>query len=119
VLDLDSLTPGIQKTVVWLRQHGFETTDSGDGVTNVAAGMEEALDYPHVMISVLPESLVEKTSLLLRLIEARGIRVNPMGSDPQEPAIQATFDPANKDYPAVIMLSGVDDHKLFPQASQP
>jgi hypothetical protein len=47
---LAALDPGIRTTVLTLRAAGFETTDSGDGVSKpaewYAAG--EALRYPHV-----------------------------------------------------------------------
>lgn len=108
-----SLTPGIRRTVAMLNEHGFHTTDSGDGVTNVAAGMDDALPYPNVAILVTPAAMLIAEALRLHdLIQARGICVEPMGEDPQMPAIQATFDPAVPDY-GVIMLTGVDDAKLF------
>jgi len=37
----------------WLNANGFRTTDSGDGITNVAAGMDGAMTHAHV-IAVLP-----------------------------------------------------------------
>lgn len=49
-LDPSILTPGIRRTVIWFRAHGFDTVDSGDGVTNVAMGMEGARDHGHVVI---------------------------------------------------------------------
>lgn len=46
-LDPSELDPGIRKLVMLLRKHGYETTDSGDGVSNDYADM----DFPHVFIA--------------------------------------------------------------------
>ena len=66
-LDLDTLNPGIWRTVLWLRGHGFNTCDSGDGVTNVAAGMEGARDHGHVVIQL--ESRAELFVACDRIVE--------------------------------------------------
>jgi hypothetical protein len=51
-LDYETLDPGIRDVVRRLRDRGFETTDSGDGVSKpaewYAAG--EAIPFPHVVI---------------------------------------------------------------------
>lgn len=48
-----NLDPGIKDTVKLLRSHGFNTTDSGDGVTKKDLIEEgQALDYPHVASTV-------------------------------------------------------------------
>lgn len=46
--DLDA---GIRAVVLWLRAGGFDTTDSGDGVSKPAASYAsgEALPFPHVV----------------------------------------------------------------------
>ena len=114
-LDLESLTPGIRKTVAWLNGHGFKTTDSGDGHTNIDAGMEDALPFPHVVIHVSPEALVSESNRLRDLVESHGIPVQPLGPGIDTPSIQANYDPAEPI--GLIMLSGVDDASLFPLAS--
>lgn len=35
--------PGIRRVVAWLRERGFKTTDSGDGVTKPSAGDDDAM----------------------------------------------------------------------------
>lgn len=47
---ITEIQPTMQRLVALLQGWGYETTDSGDGVLNVEAGMEGALDYPHVLI---------------------------------------------------------------------
>jgi hypothetical protein len=50
MMDYDALDPGIRATVHLLREHGFTTTDSGDGVSKPADWYSsgDALQYPHV-----------------------------------------------------------------------
>lgn len=57
-LDYEQLDPGIIGLVALLRAHGFETTDSGDGVSKKAKGIDDALPYPHVFCVVDPDRLV-------------------------------------------------------------
>jgi hypothetical protein len=110
-LDPNTLDPGIRTTVLWLREHGFDTRDSGDGVSkiDVNAGDDDfaALWYPHVAIIVPPDQLIAEARRLLKLLFARGIRIDEQGPDESVPAIEASFDPANDI--AMIVLSGVDD----------
>jgi hypothetical protein len=89
-LDLDTLNPGIRKTVAWLRSLGFETTDSGDGRTHEHACDR---DEPYVVIRVEPEQLVEQARALDFFIRNRGIGVSPVGEG--APCLQASFDPVN------------------------
>lgn len=49
-IDYDDLDPGIRRVVRLLNQHGFRTSDSGDG--SKAATMPCAVDYPMVVIPV-------------------------------------------------------------------
>lgn len=44
--EVECLDPGIREIVVQLRADGFETTDSGDGVSKPAD--ERVFEYPHV-----------------------------------------------------------------------
>lgn len=66
--DYSTLTPGIRKTVKFLREHDFETTDSGDGITNVALGIEHALDIPMVAMVVDRDDLIAESERLLELL---------------------------------------------------
>ncbi len=107
----DPLDPGIEKTVLWLREHGFDTTDSGDGkataryyadqpVEESASAMHfccAILDFPHVAIRVESHELSTKADSLFLLLHARGV--------------ECGYNPA--DGVAYIFLSGVDDALLF------
>lgn len=80
-----SLDPGIKNVVFYLGTHGFDTRDSGDGITKINAGWEpytEALPYPHVMCHV------DKYSFF---VEAK--RLQDLMPDW---VVQADFDPKNE-----------------------
>ncbi len=65
--DPANLDPGIRATVLWLRERGFKTCDSGDGKTKIEAGYNdvpegesapkpgevscEAMPVPHAMVA--------------------------------------------------------------------
>ena len=97
-LDYEQLDPGIRATVRWLREHGFETVDSGDG--SKAAHMECALDVPNVFIRVAPEKLVAEADRLRDLLAEAGWPTVSIGTvdGPGEHAaaeIQGSYDPAD------------------------
>lgn len=117
MLNPDELTPGIRHTVIWLRALGFETTDSGDGIANVAAGMLEAMDFPNVAMVVEPHKLLGEASRLMALLVDAGIHVEAQGLDPKAVSIQAMFDPADES--ATLLLMGVDDSLLFASSPAP
>lgn len=100
-LNYEELTPGIRQVVRWLRENGFETTDSGDGITNVALGMEGALDVPHVfMVAVNPAAGIDECNRLHALLLAHGLM-------PESGTIQLMYDPS--DGVTVIALYNIDD----------
>lgn len=104
------LAPGIRRTVELLRSWGYRTIDSGDGATNLRAGMACARDYPHVTIDCgagghyLAQQAVELVIRLRRL----GIRTGRIGSG--RPCIQATYDP--EDNTAYLEVMELDDAML-------
>lgn len=98
------LDPGIRKLVRLLNDLGFETTDSGDGVSKVGAiARGHALDYPHVFIAATASTMKRRADMLMRRLRKEGIQVSPG-------QIQASYDPA--DGSAVIALMGIDDVAL-------
>lgn len=99
---LENVSPGVKDLVWWLRMNGFETTDSGDG-SNHEDGMEGALPFPMVSMTVTPEVLVIESVRLRDLLAKRGVILQPTGSE--LPSIQASYDPS--DSVAVIMLINV------------
>ncbi len=99
----DALTPGVRRLVAWCNANGFETTDSGDGATNVTAGMECALDFPHVIITCRPEQLVARSQSLKSYLGRVGVNMAPV-------SIEAVYSPV--DGHAHILLHGLDDSGL-------
>lgn len=59
---LDALDPGIRNVVSFLRSRGFETTDSGDGVSKPAD--ERVFEVPHVAIPSTPSAMVLEADYL-------------------------------------------------------
>jgi len=120
---------GIGMTVEWLQAHGFETTDSGDGVSKPEAGevgeggVVEVQAFPHVVAVVPPEALAGEADRLACMLAERGIALQPQGRaievEPngtpadlhQGPTLLASYDPA--DGSAVLFLANVDDALLF------
>jgi hypothetical protein len=117
VADVD-LDPGIRRTVRWLQAEGFRTTDSGDGVTKIAAGWdpEQVCDYPHVVCMVSPLHLATEANHLARLVNGLGVDVVPNGRRGTGQAeVRASLDPV--DGSAVLVLVGVGDAELFPEGT--
>ena len=104
-LDPSTLSPGIRRMVMLLREAGFNTTDSGDGKSN--AGMDCAFNYPNIHIVCNPSQLVAKADDLNRLLKGLGIIV---GGDYEGPTIQASYNPI--DGKGVVSLFYVDDSFL-------
>jgi hypothetical protein len=61
--EVECLDPGIRDVVVQLRAAGFETTDSGDGVSKPKDDMC-VLDHPHVFAVTTPELIIHETDRL-------------------------------------------------------
>lgn len=110
---LNDLNPGIRRTVLWLRSHGFATCDSGDGKTH-----DYSCDrnHPYVVMRVAPDDMVPRTLDLVKLLGMVGLEVVSVGhgfnsdGDSLAPCIQASYDPANGI--ALIDLMGVCDSDL-------
>lgn len=102
------MNPGIVKTVRWLNDNGFVTTDSGDGETH---DCECDRDHAYVVIRCAPEDMVVEADRLLTLLQFAGVSVDPIDFDQERPCIQADYDPANR--MATISLMGVSDKVLF------
>jgi hypothetical protein len=95
--------PGIRRVVAWLRERGFKTTDSGDGVAKPAAGDEDALTEPHVFMVTHRDALADAADRLQAELAAAGFT-------PRAGRVQSSYDPA--DGVAVLALVGIDDRDL-------
>lgn len=62
----EELDPGIRDIVRRVNQAGFETTDSGDGVSKPQEWFDsgEALPFPHVVAVTTPATMVKDAHLL-------------------------------------------------------
>lgn len=112
-IDYDALDPGIRETVRWMRSHGFETTDSGDGVTKLAAGWsrDEVLDVPHVHARVDPFDLVRQADRLVSLVNGEGPgRLGLPFESGQLWSVEASYHPVQS--VAVLSLIGVNDDAI-------
>lgn len=101
-----ALDPGIRLVVTWLRDHGYNTTDSGDGVSKAELIAEgEALDEPHVFMTCPPATMVLEADRLYSLLERFGSGLD-MSS-----RIEASYSP--DDGIGVIGLFGVTSDSLI------
>jgi hypothetical protein len=115
--DPAQLDPGVRRLVVWLRDNGFRTTDSGDGKTKIAAGYSEDEDGvcpgAHVAIGVRPEDLVSEADRLVDLLrDEHGVEIEPTPSEGNPPMIDASYCATSRS--AMIMLLHVTDDMLRP-----
>jgi hypothetical protein len=69
-IDLSALDPGIRDVVRRIREAGFETTDSGDGVSKSADwyASGEAIPFPHVAVETTPGWMVSDAHQLAELL---------------------------------------------------
>lgn len=101
-MNIQELDPGIRGVVTWLRLCGFETTDSGDGVSKtqmIESG--DALPFPNVFMKTTPETLVADAKRLLALtLRARLVARIEASYDPTDgSAVLALYDVADSDVP--------------------
>lgn len=105
-VNYDALDPGIREVVRLLRDAGFDTTDSGDGVSKPAVG--RTLDIPHVHIRVLRADLIDASHAVRDLLKHRGVRFGKVQAPC--PHVEATYSPC--DGVAVVSVYGVDGAML-------
>lgn len=111
-IDYAELDPGIRDVVRLLQVWGFETTDSGDGVTKPAAGWPEHELIPgaHVAMRVKASELVSEAERLADMLDdVLGVKVQAIGMG--SPHIEASFDPAVPGL-GILILLGFDDGAL-------
>lgn len=64
--DPAELDDGIRGMVLWLRDNGFRTTDSGDGSKH--GNMGGALPVPHVAMVIVPSDMISECDRLHALV---------------------------------------------------
>lgn len=100
------MDPGIRCTVALLRAHGFDTTDSGDGVSKIGGELDhdnEVMRVPHVFMRVQSATMIEESHRLAGLVRERFMW-------PTTATVEVTYSPV--DGVAVLMLMGADDSML-------
>lgn len=98
------LDAGIRRTVLWLRERGHDTCDSGDGTK----GTEGAMPVPHVIIRTPACGAVMHAACIADdLSRSLGITVEPIGGGI---SVQVTIDMA--DDTALIAVLGLCDALL-------
>lgn len=103
--DLNDLDPGICRTVLQLRDWGFTTTDSGDGMSKPEE--ERTIDAPHVAMVVRPaENAIRECDRLAGLLTERGIPLASRGLG-SLPSLEVLYEPT--DGVAVMLLRGLSD----------
>lgn len=100
--DFEQLDPGIRKVVRWLRENGFETTDSGDGETK--SDMTCAFDMPNVAVRVHYRDLLMEADRLADMMHSH------LPSLVHDVHIEASYDPMDRS--AVILLLRLHDRML-------
>lgn len=109
-LDLSKLDPGVRAFVAFLRSKGFETTDSGDGVTKKPSEDDDTtvLPWPHVFIVTRAEDLRSECDRLWQAMHDAGLSVEPGD-------IQGTYDPS-QEHPEkgpIGVIALVDDEDRY------
>lgn len=107
----DEIQPTMVRTVALIRSFGLETTDSGDGVLNVEAGMEAALDFPHVIVMLDSAVFIDTTAR--RLASKLGAFVRP------ETEFHVEVSYSTKDDLAIATIIGLTDAGLREPGDHP
>ena len=106
----DDLNPGIRRTVTLLRRWGFDTCDSGDGVTHDHA-CDQPMPYVHIRVDRVHQLAME-AQRLAGLLQRHDITTCPMDEAGTAKAIEASYSPAHGF--ATITLWNVSDRDLPP-----
>lgn len=95
--NFDELDPGIAATVLKLRAAGFETTDSGDGISKFKLGIadETTIPFPHIAVQSSRFGIIDDADRLHVFLKAHGLHDGAQ--------IEATYDPA--DQSAILLVT--------------
>lgn len=88
----DQLDPGIRDIVKLLHDNGFDTTDSGDGISKSKDGWpeNEIIPYPHVFCVDTVNTLINESWRLLKILP-KGWKVEASYSPNDNKAILMAF----------------------------
>ena len=103
-LNYSALDPGIRETVRWLNDLGYNTSDSGDGVTKPAVG--RVFDFPHVVVVLQnKERIAHNADLIARALKQKGIECDGL-----EVEVEGVYLAGQQS--ASIFVRGVNDAML-------
>lgn len=121
----DELDPGIRRVVRWLREAGFDTCDSGDGISKFLpdsgwdpAGHDELMRIPHVAMTCGPEDLVRMADRIAGMLSVLRIDVGV-----QAPAadthvqLLASYDPFAPEFGLLVLTHFTDAQLVEAQAA--
>ena len=102
-LDLAEIDPGVRRLVALLNERGFNTTDSGDGVSKDPEA--RWIEHPHVFIRCeSPEHMIAQSYRVVDVLTEVGVRWDGAAN------VEATWSPV--DGVAIIMVTHVSDADL-------
>lgn len=104
-IDYEQIDSGVRRLVRWLNEHGYETPDSGDGVSG-------GLDEPYVVLRSTRSTMVDDADRLAADLASAGVVI---GHPVEGAFIQATYCPG--DGYALLTLWGVSDAALPAEAA--
>ena len=118
-IDYEKLDPGIRATVRLLNINGFATSDSGDGATNVMAGVSPldsgVIPWPHIVVPCHPSFMAETAQAIAELLRAEGL------APAAQPVTLAELGPCGVvvttsfcvgESTAIVLVEHLDDDKL-------
>ena len=117
---LESIDHGIRRTVQWLRENGFVTTESSAGgtVIDLESFDDPIVDRPRIVMVVRERWLLQTESeRLVVLLREWGIEPSPMGSDTGVTVSGGYFPTEPEDHSTFVFLHGLDDDGLFGRIS--
>lgn len=119
MLTQEKLDPNIRRTIQWLTENGFTTTDSGDGVAKFEGIPKEeqmpcAMPYPNVVMEVTPAELLKEATRLFELCLQVGLDPNATieveGQEMPVWQVEASYLP--RENVGMLLLTGVNDTLL-------
>lgn len=113
-IDYACINPGIRRTVDMLRAAGFDTQDSGDGVTKSYA-CDIGVPYVHMLVPS-PAALVTEADRLMTIVETLGVVLEDQNE--QGTAKQVTADYTPHDGLCFLTLWNVTDADLWPATGE-
>lgn len=119
-IDYEKLDPGIRKLVKLLRDNGFDTTDSGDGISKFTDFPDSCAEsMPNVYIQTTSDILLSECNRLVNLLKQHvksgtleETFIHPdLGQEVSRVAIEATYLPMEE--VSVLGVHGIADIDLI------